>query len=83
MALQEIGNMIKILSDNISLIFSREHFIGADAILGLNWGDYNKPWVFTDEGVDDAILMKEKLEAEQNIRLVPDERVKNFNLGRF
>lgn len=46
----------------------------------MKWGDHNKPWVFTDEGVEDTLLKKEKLKAEREIKWVPEERIKRFNI---
>lgn len=80
MALQEVPNEIRGLAENAATVFSREHFLGAESTLVMRWGDYNKPWVFTDEGVEDSILKKEKIEAEKNIKWVPEDRIKRFNI---
>lgn len=80
MALQEVPNEIRGIAENAAAMFSKEHFTGAEAVISMKWGDYNKPWVFTDEGVEDSLLKKEKLRAEQNIKWVPEERIKKFNI---
>lgn len=81
MALQDISNDVKSLAENTAAIFSNQHFVGADSVLSITWGEQNKPWVFTGEGIDDQVLKKERLWAEKNIRWVPEDRVKNFNIG--
>lgn len=80
MALQEVPNEIRGLAENAAAVFSKEHFTGAEAAMSMTWGDYNKPWVFTDEGVEDSILKKEQMVAEKNIKWVPEERIKKFNI---
>lgn len=80
MALQEVPNEIRGIAENAASVFSKEHFLGAESVLSMKWGDYNKPWIFTDEGVEDSILKNEKMKAEQNIKWVPQERIKKFNI---
>ena len=80
MALQEISKDIKQLADAAVQIFNKEHFSSADSILGLKWGDKNKPWVFTDEGVDDVLLKAEMHAALKTVRLVPEDRMKKYDL---
>lgn len=80
MALQEVPNEIRGIAETAATVFSKEHFLGAESTLVMRWGDYNKPWVFTDEGIEDSILKKEKMEAEKNIKWVPEARIKKFNI---
>lgn len=82
MAMQEVPNEIKGMAENAAAIFSKEHFNGVDSVMTMKWGDYNKPWVFTDEGVEDSILKKERMKAEKFIKWVPEERIKKFNISK-
>lgn len=83
MALQEISNDIKGIAENTATIFSNQHFVGADSVLSLIWGEQNKPWVFTGEGIDDQILKEERIWASKYIRWIPEDRVKNFNISKY
>lgn len=81
-AFQEISADMRQLTDTTVKLYSKEYFINSDATLRMHWGNFNKPWIFTAEGVDDPILKKEKYFADRYIRRIPENRIKDYNFSK-
>lgn len=80
MVLEEVDNDIKQLGDQIVLLFGNESYKSAANSLRYKWGASHKPWVFSEAGVEETLCRREKLEAEKSITLVPEARLKDFNI---
>ena len=79
-ALQEISNDVRRIVKKAQSTFNKEHFQTAESVLMVKWSERNKPWVFCDEGIDDLLLKKEIESANKFVRLVPEERMKKYDL---